>query len=162
MEELRTQGNLVSKESLNVKRILLLLKRNFKTCLHITLFILSRKEALWVDLSKVTHFQVLFSKNQRSAKTSPILNEVGLSLCPLSCLWETGISTVLDKHDEKKELEVFNFTGAGGVALSMYNTDEFIHAFSEASMNTAYQKRWLLYPSTKNTILKKYDGSYHY
>ena len=37
---------------------------------------------------------------------------------------ETGISAVQDKHDEKKELEVFNFTGAGGVALSMYNTDE--------------------------------------
>ncbi|XP_075666002.1 isocitrate dehydrogenase [NADP]-like [Castanea sativa] len=65
---------------------------------------------------------------------------------------------VLDKHDEKKELEVFNFTGAGGVALSMYNTDESIHAFAEASMNTAYQKRWLLYLSTKNTVLKKYDG----
>ncbi|KAK7853137.1 isocitrate dehydrogenase [nadp] [Quercus suber] len=73
---------------------------------------------------------------------------------------ETGISAVLDKHDEKKELEVFNFTGARGVALSMYNIDEFIHAFSEASMNTAYQKRWLLYLSTKNTILKKYDGRY--
>uniref|UniRef100_A0A7N2LTA3 Uncharacterized protein n=1 Tax=Quercus lobata TaxID=97700 RepID=A0A7N2LTA3_QUELO len=67
---------------------------------------------------------------------------------------------VLDKHDEKKELEVFNFTGAGGVALSMDNTDESIHAFTEASMNTAYQKRWLLYLSTKNTILKKYDGSF--
>ena len=39
-------------------------------------------------------------------------------------IWETGISAVQDKHDEKKELEVFNFTGAGGVALSMYNTDE--------------------------------------
>ena len=39
-------------------------------------------------------------------------------------LRETGISAVLDKHDEKKELEVFNFTGAGGVALSMDNTDE--------------------------------------
>ena len=39
-------------------------------------------------------------------------------------LRENGISAVLDKHDEKKELEVFNFTGAGGVALSMDNTDE--------------------------------------
>ncbi|GMP32395.1 hypothetical protein CsSME_00006173 [Camellia sinensis var. sinensis] len=58
------------------------------------------------------------------------------------------------------ELEVYNFTGAGGVALSMYNTDESIQAFAEASMNTAYQKKWPLYLSTKNTILKKYDGRF--
>ncbi|PIN20045.1 NADP-dependent isocitrate dehydrogenase [Handroanthus impetiginosus] len=62
--------------------------------------------------------------------------------------------------DKRVELEVFNFTGAGGVALSMYNTDESIRAFAEASMNTAYQKRWPLYLSTKNTILKKYDGRF--
>ncbi|KAK1367328.1 Isocitrate dehydrogenase [NADP] [Heracleum sosnowskyi] len=67
---------------------------------------------------------------------------------------------VPDGHSEKTELEVFNFTGAGGVALSMYNTDESIRAFAEASMNTAYQKRWPLYLSTKNTILKKYDGRF--
>ncbi|KAI8008031.1 hypothetical protein LOK49_LG07G03479 [Camellia lanceoleosa] len=46
--------------------------------------------------------------------------------------------------DEKMELEVYNFTGAGGVALSMYNTDESIQAFAEASMNTTYQKKWPL------------------
>ncbi|KAK4491870.1 hypothetical protein RD792_002649 [Penstemon davidsonii] len=62
--------------------------------------------------------------------------------------------------DESIELEVYNFTGSGGVALSMYNTDESIRAFAEASMNTAYQKRWPLYLSTKNTILKKYDGRF--
>ncbi|KAJ6902461.1 hypothetical protein NC651_020058 [Populus alba x Populus x berolinensis] len=61
---------------------------------------------------------------------------------------------------EKKEFEVFKFKGAGGVALSMYNTDESIHAFAEASMNTAYLKKWPLYLSTKNTILKKYDGRF--
>ncbi|CAL5321185.1 unnamed protein product [Camellia sinensis] len=65
---------------------------------------------------------------------------------------------VSDGQGEKTELEVFNFTGAGGVALSMYNSDESIRAFAEASMNTAYQKRWPLYLSTKNTILKNYDG----
>ncbi|MCD7453700.1 isocitrate dehydrogenase (NAD(+)) idh1 [Datura stramonium] len=37
---------------------------------------------------------------------------------------------------EKTEFEVYNFTGAGGVALSMYNTDESIRSFAEASMNT--------------------------
>ncbi|OMO63655.1 Isocitrate dehydrogenase NADP-dependent [Corchorus olitorius] len=67
---------------------------------------------------------------------------------------------VPDSSDEKVELEVYNFKGAGGVALSMYNTDESIHAFAEASMNTAYQKKWPLYLSTKNTILKKYDGRF--
>ncbi|XP_014499700.1 isocitrate dehydrogenase [NADP] isoform X1 [Vigna radiata var. radiata] len=59
-----------------------------------------------------------------------------------------------------KELEVYNFTGAGGIALSMYNTDESIRAFAEASMNFAFQKKWPLYLSTKNTILKKYDGRF--
>ncbi|KAL6543440.1 hypothetical protein OROHE_010062 [Orobanche hederae] len=66
---------------------------------------------------------------------------------------------VPERTDESTEFEVFNFTGAGGVALSMYNTDESIRAFVEASMNTAYQKKWPLYLSTKNIILKKYDGS---
>ncbi|GMJ11615.1 isocitrate dehydrogenase [Hibiscus trionum] len=67
---------------------------------------------------------------------------------------------VPDMSGEKKELEVFNFKGAGGVALSMYNTDESIRAFAESSMNTAYQKKWPLYLSTKNTILKSYDGRF--
>ncbi|XP_047315782.1 isocitrate dehydrogenase [NADP]-like isoform X1 [Impatiens glandulifera] len=61
---------------------------------------------------------------------------------------------------EKIEAEVYSFTGAGGVALSMYNTDESIRAFAESSMSTAYQKGWPLYLSTKNTILKKYDGRF--
>ncbi|PHT36930.1 Isocitrate dehydrogenase [NADP] [Capsicum baccatum] len=62
--------------------------------------------------------------------------------------------------DQKIEFEVCNFTGAGGVALSMYNTDESIRSFAEASMNMAYQKKWPLYLSTKNTILEKYDGRF--
>ncbi|KAL6553304.1 hypothetical protein OROGR_007146 [Orobanche gracilis] len=67
---------------------------------------------------------------------------------------------VPNRAGESIELEVFNFTGSGGVALSMYNTDESIRAFAEASMNMAYQKLWPLYLSTKNTILKKYDGRF--
>ncbi|KAK4794999.1 hypothetical protein SAY86_012993 [Trapa natans] len=67
---------------------------------------------------------------------------------------------VPDGKDEKAELEVYDFKGAGGVALSMYNTDESIRAFAESSMNTAYEKKWPLYLSTKNTILKKYDGRF--
>ncbi|CAN6928359.1 unnamed protein product [Brassica oleracea] len=65
----------------------------------------------------------------------------------------------------KTEFEVFNFTGAGGVALAMYNTDESIRAFAEnrtvtSTMYTAYKKKWPLYLSMKNTILKTYDGRF--
>ncbi|KAM1122906.1 hypothetical protein FF1_004356 [Malus domestica] len=45
---------------------------------------------------------------------------------------------VPDGSYEKTECEVYKFTGAGGIALSMYKTDESICAFAEASMNTAY------------------------
>lgn len=57
------------------------------------------------------------------------------------------------------EHEVFNFNGAG-VAMGMYNTDESIRGFAYACFNMALQKRWPLYLSTKNTILKKYDGRF--
>ncbi|AQL04003.1 Isocitrate dehydrogenase [Zea mays] len=70
------------------------------------------------------------------------------------------LKLVFEGKEEQVELEVFNFTGAGGVALSMYNTDESIHAFADASMATAYEKKWPLYLSTKNNILKKYDGMF--
>ncbi|CAM6013049.1 unnamed protein product [Sphagnum balticum] len=61
---------------------------------------------------------------------------------------------------ETQEFEVYDFTGAGGVGITMYNTDESIRAFAEASMTMAYEKKWPLYLSTKNTILKKYDGRF--
>ncbi|KAK8949316.1 Cytosolic isocitrate dehydrogenase [NADP] [Platanthera zijinensis] len=67
---------------------------------------------------------------------------------------------IFEGKDEHIDLEVFSFTGKGGVALSMYNTDESIRAFAESSMNTAYQKKWPLYLSTKDTILKNYDGRF--
>ncbi|XP_020571043.1 cytosolic isocitrate dehydrogenase [NADP]-like [Phalaenopsis equestris] len=70
------------------------------------------------------------------------------------------LKIVFEGKEEHVDLEVFNFTGAGGVALSMFNTDESIRAFAESSMNVAYQKKWPLYLSTKNTILKKYDGRF--
>lgn len=58
-----------------------------------------------------------------------------------------------------QEFEVFNFKG-DGVALAMYNTDESIKGFARSCFNTALQKKWPLYLSTKNTILKKYDGRF--
>jgi isocitrate dehydrogenase len=57
------------------------------------------------------------------------------------------------------EHEVFQFKG-GGVAMAMYNTDDSIRGFARSCMNMALQKGWPLYLSTKNTILKKYDGRF--
>jgi isocitrate dehydrogenase len=53
--------------------------------------------------------------------------------------------------------DVFHFDGAG-VALSMYNTEESIRGFAHSCFKMALIKKWPLYLSTKNTILKKYDG----
>ncbi len=60
---------------------------------------------------------------------------------------------------EPQSYEVFNFKG-DGVALTMYNTDESIKGFAYSCFNTALAKKWPLYLSTKNTILKKYDGRF--
>ncbi len=57
------------------------------------------------------------------------------------------------------EHEVYQFKG-DGVALAMYNTDESIKGFARSCFNTALAKKWPLYLSTKNTILKKYDGRF--
>uniref|UniRef100_A0A673TXJ3 isocitrate dehydrogenase (NADP(+)) n=1 Tax=Suricata suricatta TaxID=37032 RepID=A0A673TXJ3_SURSU len=58
-----------------------------------------------------------------------------------------------------KEWEVFNFP-AGGVGMGMYNTDESISGFAHSCFQYAIQKKWPLYMSTKNTILKAYDGRF--
>ena len=60
---------------------------------------------------------------------------------------------------EIKEFEVFNFTGPG-VALSMYNLDASIKDFARACMNYGLNRKWPVYLSTKNTILKNYDGRF--
>src|SRR6201985_2144975 len=60
---------------------------------------------------------------------------------------------------EVQSYEVFNFKG-DGVALTMYNTDESIRGFAHSCFNQALMKKWPLYLSTKNTILKKYDGRF--
>lgn len=58
-----------------------------------------------------------------------------------------------------QEWEVYNFKGPG-VALSMYNTEESIRGFAQSCFEMALLKGWPLYLSTKNTILKKYDGRF--
>ncbi|KAM3388135.1 hypothetical protein ACQJBY_010730 [Aegilops geniculata] len=71
------------------------------------------------------------------------------------------IRNILNVPDgaEPVELDVYDFKGPG-VALAMYNVDESIRAFAESSMAMALSKKWPLYLSTKNTILKKYDGRF--
>ena len=63
------------------------------------------------------------------------------------------------ENGEKIEKEVYNFKGPG-VALSMYNTEESIRGFAHSCFNMALSKKWPLYFSSKNTILKKYDGRF--
>ena len=63
-----------------------------------------------------------------------------------------------DGSDEKK-YEVFNFPGPG-IALSMYNLDKSIEDFARSCFNYGLIKKWPVYLSTKNTILKKYDGRF--
>jgi isocitrate dehydrogenase len=60
---------------------------------------------------------------------------------------------------EPQTFEVYNFKG-DGVALAMYNTEESIKGFARSCFNMALSKKWPLYLSTKNTILKKYDGRF--
>jgi len=55
---------------------------------------------------------------------------------------------------------VFEFKDGGGVTMGMYNTDKSIKDFAHSCMQYALQKKWPLFLSTKNTILKKYDGRF--
>ncbi len=63
-----------------------------------------------------------------------------------------------DGKDEKK-YEVFNFPGPG-IALAMYNLDKSIEDFARSCLNYGLIKKWPVYFSTKNTILKTYDGRF--
>ncbi|HAZ13725.1 MAG: isocitrate dehydrogenase [Bdellovibrionales bacterium GWA2_49_15] len=67
--------------------------------------------------------------------------------------------TFQPENGEKQTHEVFDFQG-DGVAMAMYNTDDSIRGFANACFNMALTKKWPLYLSTKNTILKKYDGRF--
>ncbi len=71
----------------------------------------------------------------------------------LSMKWES------EDGSQSIEEEVFDFESAG-VAMGMYNIDPSIRDFARSSMNFALQRKWPLYLSTKNTILKAYDGRF--
>jgi isocitrate dehydrogenase len=66
---------------------------------------------------------------------------------------------VPEDGSESTEHTVFDFP-EGGVAMSMYNLDESIRGFARACMNYGLNLGWPVYLSTKNTILKKYDGRF--
>ena len=70
----------------------------------------------------------------------------------LKMVWE-------GEDGQRIEEEVFDYP-ASGVAMGMYNLDESIRDFARASMNYALNRGWPLYLSTKNTILKAYDGQF--
>jgi len=71
----------------------------------------------------------------------------------LTVKWES------EDGSQNIEHEVFNFPSSG-IALSMYNLDDSIRDFARASMNYGLQRKWPVYMSTKNTILKAYDGRF--
>lgn len=64
-----------------------------------------------------------------------------------------------DENGQTQTWEVYEFKG-NGVAMAMYNTDESIYGFARSCFNMALDKGWPLYLSTKNTILKAYDGRF--
>ncbi len=70
----------------------------------------------------------------------------------LRLVWEGDDGQVIDE-------EVFNYPSSG-VALAMYNLDDSIRDFARASMNYGLARGWPVYLSTKNTILKAYDGRF--
>ena len=67
--------------------------------------------------------------------------------------------TFTNENGETQSWEVFDFKG-DGVAMTMYNTDESIYGFARSSFQMALSKKYPLYLSTKNTILKAYDGRF--
>ncbi len=67
--------------------------------------------------------------------------------------------TFTPENGEPKVYDVYEFKG-DGVAMTMYNIDESIYGFARSCMNQAIKKEWPLYFSSKNTILKAYDGRF--
>lgn len=64
-----------------------------------------------------------------------------------------------NENGETTQWDVYDFEG-DGVAMCMYNTDDSIYGFARSSFQMALNKKWPLYLSTKNTILKAYDGRF--
>jgi isocitrate dehydrogenase len=67
---------------------------------------------------------------------------------------------ITKQNGEKETYQVFDYKNSGGVGMGMYNTDESIRGFAHSCFQYALMKKWPLYLSTKNTILKRYDGRF--
>lgn len=67
---------------------------------------------------------------------------------------------ITPESGKQERIEVFNFKGEGGVGMGMYNTVDSIRGFAKSCFEYAIIKKWPLYMSTKNTILKRYDGRF--
>ncbi|EMS48807.1 Isocitrate dehydrogenase [NADP] [Triticum urartu] len=107
-------------------------------------------------------FAIRYNVAVKCATITP--DETRVKEFKLKSMWRSPngtIRNILNVPDgaEPVELDVYDFKGPG-VALAMYNVDESIRAFAESSMAMALSKKWPLYLSTKNTILKKYDGRF--
>lgn len=101
------------------------------------------------------------SPERTSLKLRTRLRHVGRA--PLACQpkYATGRIKLLTKTKSSRFLSVLSpLTGCGGVAMGMYNLDQSIKDFAHSSFQMALSKGWPLYMSTKNTILKRYDGRF--
>ena len=65
-----------------------------------------------------------------------------------------------ESPDKNMDLKVYDYPEDGGVAMMMYNTKESIEGFAQASFKMALNRKLPLYSTTKNTILKRYDGQF--
>lgn len=70
-----------------------------------------------------------------------------------------SLNVPIDTTGKKEKHELFEYKSSG-IAMGMYNTDDSIAAFAHSSFQMALLKKWPLYLSTKNTILKIYDGRF--
>ena len=70
------------------------------------------------------------------------------------------VSLIVETPTGKEVHEIFNYKGTAGVVMGMYNTDESIIEFARASFDFALERNLPLFFSSKNTILKKYDGRF--
>ncbi|CAB4256545.1 similar to Saccharomyces cerevisiae YNL009W IDP3 Peroxisomal NADP-dependent isocitrate dehydrogenase [Maudiozyma barnettii] len=73
----------------------------------------------------------------------------------LKLVFESDVSP-----DQNMDLQVYDYPKDGGVAMVMYNTKESIEGFAQASFKMALNRKLPLYSTTKNTILKRYDGQF--
>eukprot|EP00479_Gromia_sphaerica_P008056 TRINITY_DN292_c0_g1_i3.p1 TRINITY_DN292_c0_g1~~TRINITY_DN292_c0_g1_i3.p1 ORF type:complete len:259 (+),score=65.45 TRINITY_DN292_c0_g1_i3:563-1339(+) len=68
--------------------------------------------------------------------------------------------SIVQDNGDREDIDVYEFKEPGGVAMTMYNTDKSIRGFAHSSFIYALQRKLPLYLSTKNTILKFYDGRF--